>query len=161
MRRALFLFEIILILLFFNASCTTEKQKTELHFFYYPEKNVYYNPISKSFWYSLNGTKSWNTFTNGSLSEPTTLGRKIVINTISPEVFKDNENHRKLYAGKLLNINTIDSSQSKIKPVTEVVERTTIKKRKSVAAKQPTSNKQKKSNSIGKFINKIFGKHKQ
>lgn len=141
------------ILLFFTAACSRGKPKEQLLFYYYPDKNIYYEPVKKEFWYSLNGAKSWKTFTNANNGEPVALGEKVVIYSSNTDVYKDNENHRKQYAGRLYAI-IADSATSSVAP--EVSERKVMQKRRSAGTKKTVNNKPK--NSFGKFIDKIFGK---
>lgn len=149
-----FYFRVLLVaLLFFSAACKNEQPKYDLEFYYYPEKNVYYDPAKKDFWYSLNGAKSWSSFKNNKNTEPTHLGQRVVIRSEKAEVFKDNENHRKIYAGRLYLINS-DTANTAVVP--EVSERKVIQKRSTQAGKRRTTAKPK--NNIGKFIDKIFGK---
>lgn len=141
--------------LFFSLSCNSNSHKNELLFYYFPQKNVYYNPASKAFLYSLNGAKSWSTFTAANNTQPTTLGNKVEIYSKNAEVYRDNESHRKLYGGRLYNITTIDTA---IAMEPEAVEREVEQTRK-VSSSRRAANR-KPATGIGKFIDKIFGKHK-
>lgn len=154
MTRGIFFVIIFVNLLFFSVACNRDSHKGELEFYYYPEKNVYYDPVKKDFWYSVNGTKSWSTFTNSNNSEPATIGKRVVIYSATADVFKDNENHRKLYAGKLYAIGTEDTTTAIVGP--EATERNAeVQKRKSTVKRRVY---RKSKNSIGKFIDKIFRK---
>ncbi|MCW3108261.1 MAG: hypothetical protein JWQ09_2767 [Segetibacter sp.] len=156
MFRGFYFIVLIISQLLFTIGCNSEKHKGELQFYYYPDKNVYYDPVKKDFWYSLNGTKSWSKFTNANNVEPATLGEKVVIYSSKADVYRDNENHRKLYAGRLYSISTGDTGIASIGP--EVGERKVVQKRRPIATKKRVSNKPK--NSIGKFFDKILGKSK-
>jgi hypothetical protein len=147
---------ILSILLFFNMACGTDKPKKEQQFYYYPQKNVYYDPVKKEFWYSLNGAGSWNRFADSATAEPTTLGAKVVINSEDSQVYKNNESHRKLYSGTLFTMGAKDSVATSLGP--EAADRKIIVKKKITTPKKPVEEKPKKG--LGKFINKIFGKHK-
>lgn len=147
-------FRVFLVaLLFFSAGCKNEQDKDDPEFYYYPRKNVYYDPLKKDFWYSLNGAKTWSTFKNNNNAEPSNLGEKVVIRSRNAEVFKDNEDHRKIYAGRLYLINA-DAANAAAVP--EVSERKVVQKRTTQTSRRRTTAKPK--NNIGKFIDKIFGK---
>lgn len=156
MHRGTYFTVIIQALLFFSLACNSDKHKGELQFYYYPTKNVYYDPVKKEFLYSLNGAKSWNTFTDTSVAEPATIGEKVVIFSKNREVYKDNENHRKLYGGKLFDISSADTDSAAIAP--EATERKVEQKRKQMAVKRPVA--KKTGNNIGRFFKKLFGKHR-
>lgn len=145
---------IIVILLFFIGACSSDKEKVEQLFYYYPDKNVYYDSLNKDFWFSLDGAKSWNRFTDSTGSEPKTLGSKIAIYSQESEVYKNNESHRKLYAGRLYTISGGDTSTLAVGP--EVAERK-VEEGKVTPRRKP-ARKYKKG--IGKFLDNIFGKNK-
>ncbi|GEO09457.1 hypothetical protein [Segetibacter aerophilus] len=146
---------ILSILLFFNVACISNRAKEQHQYYYYPQKNVYYDPVKKNFWYSLNGARSWNKFSDSNAVEPVALGAKVLISSTDSEVYKNNESHRKLYSGALLAINVTDTTGAS--PGPEVAGRTVVQKKKITARKKPVEQKPKKG--LGKFINKIFGKH--
>lgn len=141
----------------FFFGCQQHESKINYQFYYYPEKNVYYDPIKKNFLYTLNGAKTWNVFTNPNTTEPTYLGKKVVINTADTVIYHENEGHRKLYAGKLFAITNDDSTVGKAVGSPEAVERAVVTKRKTTVVRKRGTAKPK--NSIGKFIDKIFGKN--
>jgi hypothetical protein len=155
MLAGVYMRRILSILLFFNLACGSNKVKEQHQYYYYPQKNVYFDPLKKEFWYSLNGAKSWNRFSDSNTVEPTTLGAKVLISSTDSEVYKNNESHRKLYAGALLTINVSDTIDASPKP--EVADRSVVQKKKATTRKKPVEQKPKKG--LGKFINKIFGKH--
>lgn len=144
-----------IMLPFFFIMCKRIEDKKEFSFFYFPDKNVYYNPTKNEFWYSINGAKNWNKFANTSNAEPVSLGRKVVISTADSNVYKENENHRKIYGGRLYVIRASDTTS---RPVgAEVTERVVIIKKKAPVTIQQ---EEKPKKGIGKLLNKIFGKHK-
>jgi hypothetical protein len=147
---------VLSILLFFNLACGADKPKEGHQFYYYPQRNVYYDPVKKEFWYSLNGAKSWNRFSDSTNAEPRTLGAKVLISSADSEVYKNNESHRKLYAGVLLTIDVKDTSVAS--PGPEAADRKVIQKKKTITRKKHVDQKPKKG--LGKLIDKIFGKHK-
>ena len=145
-----------LIFLCLLPACKDEQPKVDLQFNYYPEKNVYYDSLKKDFWYTLDGAKTWNKFTDPAISDPSNLGRKVIIHATDSQVYKENENHRKLHAGKLFAIRNGDTATSIVSNGPEVVERVGIQKKRVVTNRRAAATKPK--NGIGKFINKIFGK---
>lgn len=152
-RNAYFTLVIIFLLFFIN--CNTKKPDNKLSYYYYPDKNVYYDPANKIYFYSLDGTKNWSTFAANN-TNPDLLGEKVIVYSNTTEVYRDNENHRKLYKGRLYDINTTISTFNTT--TTEVAERKVEHKKTLVPVKVFETKKQKKG--IGKFISKIFGKHK-
>ena len=161
MPRRYRVIEIVVTCLILTASCKTEKHETVFQFYYYPDKNVYFAPLKKTFWYSLDGAKTWKTYTDNNVAEPLILGQKVVLSSAVPEIYKDNENHRRLYAGRLFVIDTADTSHLVADTAVGAVERsvTEVQKPKRTIVKE--QNNKPKANSISKLINKIFGKHKR
>jgi hypothetical protein len=153
-----FLFSALIInLLLFYISCKENKTKDkEFQFYYYPQKNVYYNPLNRNFLYSLDGGKSWNSFINNNTdSLPNTLGEKVVIYSADTNILADNQKHRKLYNGVLYEITTDDTTRI---VGAEVSERKVVVTKKAVAAKSAASKAKK---GFAGFIDKIFGKRKK
>lgn len=157
-----FIITILSITTFFFA-CTgyNKKEQETFEFYYYPNKNVYYDLEKKKFFYSLDGAKTWYSLINFSGKEPSNLGEKVMINSPDSSIFKDNENHRRLYAGRLFGINKTDSSSLLGGP--EVSERKVIAKPKTDIAGEETATEVeiKAKKGIRKFFDKIFGKHKK
>ena len=125
----------------------------ENQFYYYPQKNVYFDVDKKTFFYSLDGAKSWDSITNAADKEPATLGEKIIVYSEDSKVYKDNAAHRKLYNGKLINI--IDADTAFASALPEVTERKLQKKKtddEKLEEDEPIKG-------LNKFLNKLFGKH--
>ncbi|MGI8636528.1 MAG: hypothetical protein ACR2KZ_14120, partial [Segetibacter sp.] len=152
-----YFFKTTLILLFFLMGCRDDKHEEKLAFYYYPKKNVYYYPTENYFLYSLDSGKSWSKFNNVSPQEPNTLGEKLIIYTSNTDIYKDNDNHRRLYNGTLYAINTKESGN--LSNGVEVIEQKKVILKKKVATEKKSETKTSKT-AIGKFINKIFGKKK-
>ena len=70
-------------------------------FYYYPEWNAYYDVRNKNYFYSIDGGKTWDTITNSSNEMANTLGKKIVLQSASQEIWVENEQHRNQYGGTL------------------------------------------------------------
>lgn len=142
----------------FALSCRDmqEEEKEDYEFYYYPQKNVYYDVEKNNFYYSLNGGKTWDSITNTSGNDPGTLGKKVIIRSLVEEVYKDNETHRNLYKGKLYNFIYADTALASAAP--EVNERKVIKKGNTTEV-IPIPEEDKPKKGLKKFLNKIFGKH--
>lgn len=141
----------------FALSCQSnnrQEDKEDYQFYYYPEKNVYYDEDKKNFWYSLDGGKNWDSLVNPSGNNPGTLGESVVIRSLVYEVYKSNETHRNLYKGKLYNIFETDKPTASSAP--EVTERKVVRKDKTETEPKPDEENQKKG--LKRFLNKIFGK---
>ena len=158
-RVSLFIIIIIVSIHLFALSCQNNKEneKEDYKFYYYPEKNVYYDVEKKIFLYSINGGKTWDSVINTSGDDPGTLGEKVTIRSPVKEAYKKNETHRNLYKGKLYNIVSLETAVASAAP--EVTERK-IKTTKSKEV-NPFAEEDKVIEGIKKFVNKIFGKHKK
>lgn len=156
MRPGTYFIAIIPALFFFFTACSSDKSKDRFQFYYYPDKNVYYDPLEKQFLYSLNGAKNWVAFADSTDTASVALGKKVLISADKEKVYEDNEKHRKLYDGRLYNVPIGDTATAAVSP--EVVERKVTAKRPVTPGKRSTG--KKSGNSIGKFLNKIFGKGK-
>ncbi len=155
MNTGLFFIGITAAFVFLTTSCQSNNHKGEFEYFYYPEKNVYYDSAQKTFFYSLNGAKTWSRFINANNAEPVALGEKVVIYSTATDVYKDNDRHRKLYAGTLYDISISDTGAAVAGA--EVSERKIIQKRKSAETQLTEETKVKRG--ISRLIDKIFGKH--
>lgn len=134
-------------------SCKNSKENEELAFYYYPDKNVYYNPSANIFYYSIDGANTWDSIANNNENELVTLGEKVEVISEKDRIYEDNPAHRKLYKGVLYDV--IKNDTATLLAVNEVSERKVIKKRKTVVT-DTVEVKQKKG--IKKFFDKIFGK---
>ncbi len=138
----------------FMVSCNSNSKGSQTGFYYYPRKNMYYDVEKNIFLYSLDSAKTWRSLANVTGKEPATLGEKVIIDKTPDEVFKNNEEHRKLYSGNLYNNINRDTTAT-LNP--EVSERKELATR-IAAARSNNSEKPKKR--IKKFFEKIFGKKK-
>lgn len=142
----------------FALSCqnnNNQEDNEKYEFYYYPKKNVYYDLDKKTFFYSLNGGKTWDSSINLSEKEPLTLGEKIIIYSSDYNIYKDNTAHRESYNGKLYNIADTDTASTLAKQ--EVTERRLIKK--STTEVKPKEEEDKPKKGLKKLFDKIFGKH--
>lgn len=121
-------------------------------FYYYPEQNLYYDVSSSKYLYSLDGGRSWDSSVMNRGKEPVVYGKKITIASKSPEIWKFNAEHRKLYNGSLLNFNNDESGSQQVADATEKK----IQSSKSRSAGSKEVKKPKKRS----FLDKVFGKNK-
>lgn len=121
-------------------------------YYYYPSKNVYYDVKRSNFIYSLDSGKTWDSMYSETPNPAITGKRELVYNT-NGEVWKDNEAHRQLYNGTLLNIIN-EESLKKPDPLTKkFIERNTPN-----ISQEPQKKERKRP--IKKFFQKLFGKKK-
>jgi deoxyxylulose-5-phosphate synthase len=156
MRKAVLFMVMVMSIGLFALSCQSsgsQEVNEEYQFYYYPQKNVYFDVEKKSFYYSLNGGKSWDSLASTSDQEPLTLGDKIIVYSADNRVYKDNAAHRKLYNGRLINI--ADADTSFVSAMPEVAARK-LPKRKTA---QDTLEENEPIKGLTKFLYKIFGKH--
>lgn len=148
----------MMIIEMFALACSgkQEEEKEDYEFYYYPQKNVYYDVDKNNFYYSLNGGKTWDSTTNTSGNDPGTLGKKVIIHSLVKQVYKDNETHRNLYKGKLYNFIYADTASASAAP--EVTGRKVVKKSNTTEV-IPIPEEDKTKKGLKKFLNKIFGKH--
>ncbi len=144
---------ISMIMLF--AGCTEKKAKQQ-EFYYYPDMNLYFDVAKNNFIYSLDGGVIWDTIDAKSGKIPTTLGNKIVLNSASDSIWKDNAIHREKYGGYIYNV--IDDDSTDTSAATTVTEKEIVKKPASTVIKEDVKIKERKG--LGKLLNRIFGKKK-
>jgi hypothetical protein len=156
MVRVAVLVIIIINLAFVSTGCDRPENSAKHTFYYYPDKNIYYDVSHQRFLYSLDEARTWQTFAPPQNGDTATLGRKIVIAASDSVVYANNEAHRKLYGGSLYKYATENAAISVNTP--EVTERK-VPVKKTLITPAKTEEKQKKG--IGKFIANLFGKHKK
>ena len=137
----------------FLFACNNQAANKKLEFYYYPDKNIYYDVANKTYLYSLDGAKTWGEVP-GDLKE-SSLGEKKIIYTTTDSVWKDNEAHRKMYAGTLFNVVKEDADTTSAGP--EIKERKVVKKS---APKVAKTEQKKKKQPVRDFFKKVFGKKK-
>ncbi|MDB5249384.1 MAG: hypothetical protein JWQ40_3778 [Segetibacter sp.] len=150
-RVLLFIVMIVSVGLFF-VSCKGNSETISNRFYYYPQKNVYYDLGKKNFLYSLDGGKTWKSVENPTGREPGTLGERVVLENTDNQVYNSNEDHRKAYGGILYNISSGDTSSLNNMSVTE---------RKESQASRTAAGKRgdaKPKKGIKKLFDRIFGK---
>lgn len=155
MRKLLLLIVITIYLVTFLFACNNNSNSDSYRFYYYPDKNVYYDVSNQRFLYSLDGTKTWKSYVGAGTAEVPALGERIEVTSPDSLVYNDNEEHRRLYSGRLIDLGLLTAATAASAP--EVSERKIAVKRKPVA-KARGNDKPKKG--IGKFLDKLFGKRK-
>ena len=133
-----------------------EKKAKQREFYYYPDMNLYFDVAKNNFIYSLDGGVIWDTIDAKSGKIPTTLGNKIVLNSTSDSIWKDNSIHREKYGGYVYNV--IDDDSTDTSAATTVTEKEIVKKPTSPVVKEDVKIKERKG--LGKLLNRIFGKKK-
>lgn len=143
---------------FFAVSCQSNNSKQpdeENQFYYYPQKNIYFSVEKKTYYYSINGGKTWDSVTSVLDKEPQTLGGKIVVYSAGERIYEDNATHRKLYNGSLINIVNSDTVVASVIP--EATERK-VQKEKTADDKLEEDEPIR---GLTKFLKKVFGKHEK
>jgi hypothetical protein len=140
-------------LVLFSPGCNVKEDTSKNRFYYYPDKNVYYDIDKQVFFYSIDGTKTWKNYNAVVNPEVATLGKKVEIITEDSIPYNKNDEHRKLYVGRLYDLTLPSTAATAI--ASEVGERKTVVKKKPVVKAKPQE-KQKKG--LGKFFSKLFGK---
>lgn len=144
----------MLVVMFF-AGCAGNKAK-QREFYYYPDLNLYFDVAKNNFIYSLDGGAMWDTIDAKSGNIPTSLGDKIVLNSTSDSIWKDNTLHREKYDGYIYNV--IDDDSTDTSGATTVTEKEVVKKQPTTSKKEDEKIKERKG--LGKLLNKIFRKKK-
>ena len=128
-------------------SCDDIGQK-KFEFFYYPERNVYYDVTNSMYLYSLDGGTTWDSLHTKMNKDSVTLGSKETIYSTTPDIWTNNEAHIKQYNGHTINITGNDSlSQNDL-----------AAERKAKKVKASATNSEKKSEKKPGFFKRLFGK---
>ena len=155
---------IICIILAFFYSCESKNNETAANnkrvntFYYYPKTNVYYDIATTSYIYSVDSGKNWTVLRDSTGKNNQRLGKKVIINSSTNDIWRDNELHRKMYGGNLINLTGKDTSSVNnnlaLKP------KSNLKKKKLVISNDSLNQIQepKKKRS---FFQRLFGKKKR
>jgi hypothetical protein len=139
-------------------SCNSSTKKQEVKFYYYPRTNVYFDVARKDYIYSLDGGRTWGIINNPIDKEPATLGKRVVMYSADDSIWKQNDVHRRQYAGTLYNIIREDNLASSGGIVTERKTAAYKSARPRTISNRPAVQKPEKKQN---FFEKIFGKHKK
>lgn len=145
-RNPFFLLPAFTILLL--TSC--EEKKQESTSYYYPQKNVYFDPASHKYYFSLNGGKTWDSMF-AKTEKPAALGPRIILEGVARDLVQNNNSHRAEYNGSLIDIPSGDTSL--IAMANTVSERKPLYK---PPVKKVEVKKDKRS-----FFQRLFGKKKK
>jgi hypothetical protein len=156
MARVIILIFFIVGLTLIFVGCNTSDNRLKHKFYYFPDKNVYYDIANQKFFYSLDEAQSWQTYTTSENTNAASLGKKIEIVSDDSLVYSNNEAHRKSYGGNMYKFNF--KNPSLVANTPEVSERK-IAIRKTIVTRPKIEKKEKKG--LGKFIAKLFGKSKK
>jgi hypothetical protein len=153
-----FLIALLSIALFFSCQEVGKSKPTQgKNIYYYPTANVYYD-ADNNLYMVLNETAGWETKDELPQEQITTLGQKVVVENPSLPVWKDNGDHKMIYAANLYTTKD-DYRQKFIEDSISSLPRKT----NPVAKQQGDSTSMKKEKSgVGKFLNRLFrGKEKK
>jgi hypothetical protein len=119
------------------------------NFYYYPAANVYYDPTRHHYIFLDSTAKTWKESNELPDSIKNSLDKNVVLNNITPPVWKNNEQHRMVYAASLY----ANATDFKEKPV----------KKEPVPDKDTAEKKedQQKEKGIKGFFKKLFKKKKE
>ena len=157
-RIGTFLLFFLCLVLLANTGCKNDGNSDgKLKFYYYPEKNVYYNVENSNYLYSLNGGKSWDSLKMNEAKETKALGKREVIYSETPQVWRSNMQHLKSYNGNSFAIAGYGAANELM--AEDVVSEKKVVRSGPVVRKGSSQKKEKKG--IGKFIDNIFGKKKR
>lgn len=79
-------------------------------FYYFPETNMYYDTKKRQYIYSVDGGKTWSFMSRTTDEIPELLGEKVVMRSREPNVWLQNEEHRRKYHGVLTDINVLEQT---------------------------------------------------
>lgn len=130
-------------------SCNSVLQK-DYEFYYYPEKNTYYDFVNKEYIYSLDGGQTWDSLFVASEKEPAALGTKRILHSKQHSIWLDNAEHIQQYNGRAVNVLASDTTASNQALVAE---------RKLKKAVNTSSQKKEPEKKPG-FFKRLFGKKK-
>jgi len=122
-------------------------------YYYYPSKNVYYDVERSNFLYSLDSGKTWDSVYSPSAT-PAIEGKRETVYSTEPPVWKDNEAHRKMYNGVVLNI----INEQNLKVHEPPSKKTTASNTSNQTGNE--AEKKERKRPIKRFFQKLFGKKK-
>ncbi len=103
------------------SSCGEKKSETTatsgkgvMTFYYYPKTNVYYDVSNSSYFYSIDSGRNWTVLKDSVGQKTRILGKQVIIKSSTNDIWRDNELHRKMYGGVLINLTSNrDSARNK------------------------------------------------
>ncbi|CAN5707846.1 hypothetical protein BH11BAC3_BH11BAC3_30170 [soil metagenome] len=156
-----FIFSALAMLAATGFSCKQNMLSKEDGFYYFPEKNIYYDEGKTTYYYSLNGGKSWDSTKQAGNNDIAVLGAKVSLTRPEQHPWANNDSDLIAYHGVSLNVinartNLLatEDSLSRIKP--EIIPEP--QQDPTVVQDDEENNPPKKG--LRKFFDKIFGKKK-
>lgn len=137
-----------------NFACNPKQDNREFKFYYYPEKNIYYDVANKSYVYSLDSGRTWKSIADSSGEDPGTMGKRVIISSATDSVWNANEMYSKKYGGSLYNL--IGKDTGLALRHTEITEKKKFKKTKTIVVRNNDEKPKKKG--LRRFFEKLFGK---
>lgn len=132
---------------------TKENISKPLTFYYFPKANAYYDVTNASFIYSLDSGKNWTVLIDSSKQNNPFLGKRFLIKSNTSDVWRDNEIHRKMYGGTLINLVKRDSVKYKSLKAKSTARKNQLNADSVLISEQP----KKKRN----FFQRLFGKRRK
>jgi hypothetical protein len=153
---------VFFILMIAGVSCQPGNEtEQESGFYYFPEKNVYYDSRNAQYYFSLDSAKTWDSLRYARENFGAALGAKVVIDRPTPAAWSENNAHRDEYNGVLLNLvnsrTLLLGREDSVKKSRKLV----VAKPRPIADEaevEETDERPKKG--IKKFFDKLFGKKK-
>ncbi len=154
---------VFLLLISAGVSCKPgEEPEQESGFYYFPEKNVYYDRQNAQYYFSLDSAQTWDSLRYAHENFGLALGAKVVIERPSPPAWSQNDAHRNEYNGVLLNLVNSRTLLLGREDSAKKSRKLVIAKPRPVAEEgeeeEETVERPKKG--IKKFFDKLFGKKK-
>lgn len=115
-------------------ACNNAGSSKKFEFYYYPDRNIYYDVANAEFVYSVNGGKTWETFKKELGKDPATLGSREIIYSDSQQPWNNNAADIEKYKGKIFSVSDEDTTAkadaASDKKITKKTESSTDKKKK-------------------------------
>ncbi len=130
------------------SSCNGFTQK-KIEFFYYPQRNIYFDVANSQYFFSLDGGKTWDSLSSRTNGEPATLGNKQILYSDTHAIWNNNQAHLKQYNGHATNI---------VEEDTVAVNQDEVADRKIKKVKSATTDSNKQPEKKPGFFQRLFGK---
>ncbi|MEO6232583.1 MAG: hypothetical protein ABJB11_05490 [Ferruginibacter sp.] len=157
----LFIFSVLALLAATGFSCKQNMLSKEDGFYYFPQKNIYYDGKKATYYFSLNGGRTWDSSKQAGDDAMTVLGTKISLTRPVQQPWANNDSDLTIYHGILLNVvnartNLLvtEDSLSRIKP--EIIP----EPQQDPVSAQDQQEESPPKKGLRKLIDKIFGKKK-
>ena len=152
-------FAALIVAVIVLGSCKqNSREKVSEDLFYFPEKNVYFDSRTSTYFYSLDNAASWDSLIYKNGDAGAVLGNRIAVARPAGRIWSNNDSHRNAYNGTLLNLvnhRTMllarEDSLKRSKPIIVAV-KPKAEAPKEVVAEEPPKK------GLKKFFNKLFGK---